>query len=110
MGVQAPPAPADQPEPQSDETSDPEAANAAQLEEWFASRTREQLEEMCKTYQVPEADAEAVSSESEQSAREAGQALGCAGQAKGAAASAGVKLRPQPQEETGMGRPDVQSS
>ena len=54
-GVQAPPAAADQPEAQSDETSDPEAANAAQLEEWFASRTREQLEEMCKTYQVPEA-------------------------------------------------------
>ena len=36
-------------------TSDPEAANAAQLEEWFASRTQQQIEEICKTYQVPEA-------------------------------------------------------
>ena len=36
-------------------SSDEEAASAAQLEEWFASRTQQQIEEICKTYQVPEA-------------------------------------------------------
>ena len=107
-GVQAPPAAAEQPEAQSDETSDPEAANAAQLEEWFASRTQEQLEEMCKTYQVPEATLKPYQARASRAHEKPGKL------------SDQVKPRVrllllgsnfgQPQEETGMGRPDVQSS